>query len=160
MFHYCTMSCLKAGNVCLPLDITRSHIKPALKKKFRGGGHAPAPTQSCDRFWHTFTGSRACVLTHNTRFGVRIFILPDANFFRSQKHCTAKSIFNRFYPSARWARRGIVFPFVRRRRLRIGYYTSMVQHIEFIIHTDIQHLPTIFFTRAQGRRLQNLLAIT
>ena len=45
-------------------------------------------------------------------------------------------------------------PFVRRfrRRLRrrrrthlFGYYTNMVQQIEFIIHTNIQPLRTIFF---------------
>ena len=151
MFHYCTMSCLKAGNVCLPLDMTRSHIKPALKKNSGGGGMPPHPPRVATAFG---------IRSPEAAPGVRIFILPDANFSQSQKHCTAKSIFNRFYPSARWARRGIVFPFVRRRRLRIGYYTSMVQHIEFIIHTNIQHLPTIFFTQAQGRRLQNLLAIT
>ena len=61
-----------------------------------------------------------------------------------------------FYPSARWAQRGIVVPFVRRRcRLRrrthsFGYYTNMVQHIKFIIHTNIQPLPALFFTQGQG----------
>ena len=42
---------------------------------------------------------------------------------------------NRFYLSARWARRGIVVPFVRLRRRRthsFGYYTNMVQQIKFI----------------------------
>ena len=42
-----------------------------------------------------------------------------------------------FYPSGRWARRGIVIHFVRRRLRRrrthsSGYYTNMVQQIEFI----------------------------
>ena len=48
-------------------------------------------------------------------------------------------------------RRGILVPLVRlRRRLRrrrtqpFGYYTSMVQHIEFIIHTNIQPLRQFF----------------
>ena len=63
-----------------------------------------------------------------------------------------------FYPSARWARRGIVVPFVRRRRLRrrrthsFGYYTNMVQQIKFILHTNIQPLPALFFTQSQGHR--------
>ena len=64
-----------------------------------------------------------------------------------------------FYPFARWARRGIVVPFVRRRLRRrlhrrrthsFGYYTSMVQQIKFIIHTNIQPLLALFFT--QGHR--------
>ena len=62
-----------------------------------------------------------------------------------------------FYPSARWAQRGIVVPFVRRRLRRrcrrthsFGYYTNMVQQIKFIIHTNIQPLPALFFT--QGHR--------
>ena len=64
------------------------------------------------------------------------------------------------YPSARWARRGIVVPFVRRRprrRLRrrrrthyFGYYNNMVQQNKFIIHTNIQPLPALFLT--QGHR--------
>ena len=59
-----------------------------------------------------------------------------------------------FYPSARWARRGIVVPFVRRRRrtLSFGYYTNMVQQIKFKIHTNIQPLPALFFTQGQGHR--------
>ena len=69
-----------------------------------------------------------------------------------------------FYPSARWARRGIVVPFVRRRlrrRLRrrrrrrthsFSYYTNMAQQIKFIIHTNIQPLPALFFTKGQGHR--------
>ena len=67
-----------------------------------------------------------------------------------------------FYPSARWARRGIVVPFVRclrrcRRRHRrrthsFGYYTNMVQQIKFIIHTNIQPLSALFFTQGQGHR--------
>ena len=62
-----------------------------------------------------------------------------------------------FYPSARWARRGIVVPFVRRRLRRrrrthsFGYYTNMVQQIKFIIHTNIQPLPALFFTQGQGQ---------
>ena len=63
-------------------------------------------------------------------------------------------IFNSFYPSTRWARRGIVVPFVRRRRRAhsFGYYTNMVQQIKFIIHTNIQPLPALFFTQGQGHR--------
>ena len=63
-----------------------------------------------------------------------------------------------FYTSARWAQRGIVVPFVRRRLRRrrrthsFGYYTNMVQQIEFIIHTNIQPLPVLFFTQGQGHR--------
>ena len=56
-----------------------------------------------------------------------------------------------------WARRGIIVPFVRRRRLRrrrtrpFGYYTNMVQQIEFIIYTNIQPLLT-FFPQGQCQR--------
>ena len=63
-----------------------------------------------------------------------------------------------FYPSARWARRGIVVPFVRRRLRRrrrthsFGYYTSMVQLNKLIIHANIQPLPALFFTQGQGHR--------
>ena len=68
-----------------------------------------------------------------------------------------------FYPSARWARRGIVVPFVRRLRRRrrthsFGYYTNMVQQIKFIIHTNIQPLPALFLPKVigqcQGQRLK------
>ena len=61
-----------------------------------------------------------------------------------------------FYPSARLP--GIVVPFVRRLRRRsrrshsFGYYINMVQQIEFIIHTNIQPLPALFFTQVQGQR--------
>ena len=56
-----------------------------------------------------------------------------------------------FYPSARWARRGIVVPFVRRRlrhrRMQsFGYHTNMVQHIEFITHT-VKPSRQFFFTQ-------------
>ena len=58
-----------------------------------------------------------------------------------------------YYPLARWSRRGIVVPFVRRclrRRGRhthsFGYYTNMVQQIKFIIP------PGTFFTQGQGQR--------
>ena len=62
-----------------------------------------------------------------------------------------------FHPSARWARRGIVVPFVRRRRTHsFGYYTNMVQQIKFIIHTNIQPLPALFLPKVkvigQGQR--------
>ena len=62
-----------------------------------------------------------------------------------------------FYPSACWARRGIVVPFVRRLRRRhrthsFGYYTTMVQQIKFKIHTNIQPLRALFFTKGQGQR--------
>ena len=52
----------------------------------------------------------------------------------------------------------IVVPFVRRclrRRRRthsFGHYTNMVQQIKFIIHTNIQPLPALFFTQGQGHR--------
>ena len=53
----------------------------------------------------------------------------------------------RFYSSARWAQSGIVVPFMRRLHVQaFGYYTNMGQLIEFIIHTNIQPLPAIFFT--------------
>ena len=59
--------------------------------------------------------------------------------------------FNCFYPSARWARRGIVVPFVRRRRRThsFGYYTNMVQQIKFIIYTDIQPSWHIFLPKVK-----------
>ena len=58
------------------------------------------------------------------------------NFFGSNiTACTS------FYPSARWAQRGIVVPFVHRRLRRrmepSGYYINMVQQFEYIIHTNI-----------------------
>ena len=63
-----------------------------------------------------------------------------------------------FYPSARWARRGIVDPFVRRRLRRrrrrmhsFAYYTNMVQQIEFIIHTNFQPLPALFQVNVIGQ---------
>ena len=59
---------------------------------------------------------------------------------------------NNFHPSARWARRGFVVPFVRRLRRRtqsFGYYTNMVQQIEFIIHTNIQPLPGLFLPKVK-----------
>ena len=66
--------------------------------------------------------------------------------------CTSASCQRkRFYPSARWARRGIVVPFVRRRRTHsFGYYTNMVQQIKFIIHTNIQPLPALFHPRSRS----------
>ena len=70
----------------------------------------------------------------------------------------ADHVNSRFCPSACWARRGIVVPFARRllrRRRRthsFGYYTNMVQQIKFIIHTNIQPLPALFFTQGQGQR--------
>ena len=56
-------------------------------------------------------------------------------------------------PSARWARRGIVIPFVRRRRRThsFGYYTNMVQQIKFIIHTNIQPLPALFSPKVKSQ---------
>ena len=48
--------------------------------------------------------------------------------------------------------KGIVVPFVRRRTHSFCYYTNMVQHIEFIIHTNIQPRPALFFTQVQGQR--------
>ena len=72
-----------------------------------------------------------------------------------------------FYPSARWARRGIVVPFVRRRLRRrrrthsFGYYTKMVQQIKFIFHTNIQPLSALFLpkvkVKGQGRKLNKIL---
>ena len=66
---------------------------------------------------------------------------------------------NTFYPSARWARRGIVVPFVRRRTHTFGYYANMVQQIIFIIHTNIQPLPALFLPKVigQSRRLKKNL---
>ena len=62
---------------------------------------------------------------------------------------------------------GIVVPFVRRRHRRthsFGYYTNMVQQIKFIIHTNIQPLPALFFiqghrskVKSQGQRLKKNL---
>ena len=53
-----------------------------------------------------------------------------------------------FYPSASW---GIVVPFVCRRTHSFGYYTNMVRQIKFILHTNIQPLPALFFTQGQGQ---------
>ena len=62
-----------------------------------------------------------------------------------------------FHPSACWARRGIVVHSVRRRLRRhrkqlSGYYTNMMQQIEFIIPTNIQPLWQFFFTQGLGHR--------
>ena len=72
-----------------------------------------------------------------------------------------------FYPSARRARRGIVVPFLRRRLHRrraqpFGYYTNMVQQIEFIIHTNIQPLLAIFLPKVKviGQRLKKMVVET
>ena len=49
-------------------------------------------------------------------------------------------------------RRRIVIPFVRlRRRLThsFGYYTNMVQQIEFIIHTNFQPLRALFLPKVK-----------
>ena len=32
-----------------------------------------------------------------------------------------------------------------------GYYTNMVRQIKFILHTNIQPLPALFFTQGQGQ---------
>ena len=59
-----------------------------------------------------------------------------------------------FYPSARWTRSGIVVPFKHRRLRRthsFGYYTNMVQQIEFIIHTNIQPLRHFFLPKVKGQ---------
>ena len=66
-----------------------------------------------------------------------------------------------YHPSARWARKDIVIPFMRRRLRRrrthsFGYYTNMVQQIEFMIHTNIQPLPALFTTQGQGQRLKKI----
>ena len=64
-----------------------------------------------------------------------------------------------FYPSAHWARRGIVVPFVHRRlRCRPPYsafwhYTNMVQQIEFIQTFN----PGNFFFKGQGHRFEQIL---
>ena len=53
--------------------------------------------------------------------------------------------------------RGIVVPFVRLRRTHarfFGYYTNMVQQIEFIIHTNIQPLPALFFTQCHRSKVK------
>ena len=62
-----------------------------------------------------------------------------------------------FYPSARWARRGIVVPFVRRRKHSFGYYTNIVQQIKFIIHTNIQPLPALFLPKVKVKGLKKIL---
>ena len=60
---------------------------------------------------------------------VNVFFLIDTQSIFKQVYLIT------FYPSARWARRGIVVPFVRRLRRSLthsfGYYTNMVQQIEF-----------------------------
>ena len=60
----------------------------------------------------------------------------------------------RFLPLGPLGPRGIVVPFVRRRRRThsFGYYTNMVQQIKFIIHTNIQPLPTLFLPKVIGQR--------
>ena len=76
------------------------------------------------------------------------------NITRAFNLCPADHDYCLFYPSARWAQRGIVVPFVRRRRHThsFGYYTNMVQQIKFIIHTNIQPLRALFYTQGQGHR--------
>ena len=58
------------------IDITRSHQKASLKKK-NSGGHAPGTPLFATAF---------ASVRRKPRFGVRIFIVPDSNFFQCQKH--------------------------------------------------------------------------
>ena len=46
-----------------------------------------------------------------------------------------------FYPSARWARIGVHRLRRCRRTQPFGYYTNMMQLVEFIIYTNIQPPP-------------------
>ena len=57
----------------------------------------------------------------------------------------------RFYPLGP---RGYCSPFVRRlRRTQLfGYYTNIVQQIEFMIHTNIQPLPAIFLLKVKNEK--------
>ena len=60
--------------------------------------------------------------------------------------------YNDFLPLGPLGPRGIVVPFVRRRRCRthsFGYYTNRVQQIKFIIHTNIQPLPAFFLPKVK-----------
>ena len=46
-----------------------------------------------------------------------------------------------------------------------GYYTNMVQQIEFVIHTNIQPLPALFFyprssVKGQGHRFKKKIVNT
>ena len=52
-------------------------------------------------------------------------------------------------PSIRWP---AVRPSVRPPGHVFLYYANMVQHIEFIIFTNIQPLQQNFFTKGQGQR--------
>ena len=52
------------------------------------------------------------------------------------------------YPSVRWARRGIVVPFVRSQKHSFGYYTNMVHQIKFI--QTFNPSRELFFTQGQG----------
>ena len=70
------MSCFKAWNV--PLDINRRHLKPSLKKITGGMPSDPPELRSLSAGVRRKPRLRA---ESNTRFGVRIFILPDSNFF-------------------------------------------------------------------------------
>ena len=87
--------------------------------------------------------------------------LKELKYFRINYGCQRG-----FNPSARWARRGIVVPFVRRRLRRhtqpFGYYTNIAQQIKFIIHANIKPIPPLFLpdVKAQGQRFKKYLVNT
>ena len=88
-----------------------------------------------------FTSIPFPVIWSTISFGIGgLYGLPDGGGWSEMKV--------RFYPS------GIVVRRLHRHRRRIhsfGYYTNMVQQIKFIIHTNIQPLPALFFTQGQSK---------
>ena len=80
------------------------------------------------------------------------------NFVFNNINIFSATINAHFYSSAHWARRVI---FVHNcRDPTFDYYANMVQQIEFIIHTNIELLPAIFFTQGQGFKKILVQAIT
>ena len=105
--------------------------------------HQPAP--HLDLVWQDKTKTRPWFLGEPDHLPERLINPYNAELFLLEPWRLKG-----FYP---W---GIVVPFVRRLRRRrthsFGYYTNMVQQIKFIIHTNIQPLPALFFTQGQGHR--------
>ena len=108
---------------------------------------------------HSHTGPRLCCPGHRVKTDIPCNRLCDAVVRITSSACFHPSAC--CFPSARWARRGIVVPFLGRRLRRhlrhrrthsFGYYTNMVQQIEFIIHTNIQPFPALIFTQGQSYR--------
>ena len=135
---------LKIHNLLLEVEIISRH-------------HPPPPIAAPRHYIHFYLSDIPVLYTKSgTVVNIKILLLT---FFNSMfKAAPWDDINFHFYPSARWARRGIVVPFVRRRD-----NTNMMQQIKFVIHTNIQPLPALFLpkvkvkVKGQGQRFEKKL---